>query len=385
MADFNEARSVLLFSQPFFGTLLMKLDHIADDTLQPPTACVSRRKIRYHPGFFESLTLGEAVFVLAHEVMHMVYGHLPRIESFYKSGVGPDGKKFDMRKFNQACDYPLNAALVEMKVGDPLPKDKFPMCLDPQKYPSSMTPEEVYCLMPDDDGQGGAAGGEALDGHDFEVGPGDVGKADAITPSDVMQAAQIHKMTRGELPGVIERLIGQLQKPEHSPWKMLRQFVATSVAGYDRTTWKRLQCRMIVRRIGMPGRIASGAGKVGVVGDVSGSIDEDTLNLFAGHMAAIMDDARPAEVRVYWTDTHVRRVDVAKSGVDLRRIMSNPIPGGGGTDMPAGVESALADGCDSVVVLTDGMTPFGTPSPKPVMWAITVASKVAPHGKTIHI
>ena len=157
------------------------------------------------------------------------------------------------------------------------------------------------------------------------------------------------------------------------------------MAGYDRTTWKRLQRRMIVRRIGMPGRIASGAGKVGVVGDVSGSIDEDTLNLFAGHMAAIMDDARPAEVRVYWTDTRVRRVDVAKSGVDLRRIMSNPIPGGGGTSLVPAVYQAYDDGCDSVVVLTDGYCETKHELRRPTMWAITTHSIKSESGQTIHI
>lgn len=382
MADFNEIRSVLLFSNPFFGTLLLKLEHIADSTINPPSACVSRRSIRYHPEFFEGLTLDEGVFVLAHEVLHMVYGHLPRIESFYRSGVGPDGKAFDARKFNQAADYPINAALVEMKVGKPMPKEKWNMCLDPQKYPSTMTPEEVYCLLPSDDEQGGGGGGDPLDGHDHETDAGS-DKADAITPSDVMQAAQIHKMTRGELPGVIERLIGQLQKPEHSPWKRLRQFVAKSLAGYDHSTWKRLQRRMVVRGIGMPGRVASGAGTVGCVVDLSGSIDDEMVRFFGGHLAAIMDDARPEKIRIYWTDTRVRLVETAKNSTELRRLMASNKPGGGGTNMMAGVRAAEADKCDSVVVLTDGYCAFDACS-KPIMWAIT-STVTSTHGTTIHI
>lgn len=385
MADFNEIRSVLLFSNPFFGTLLMKLEHIADSTIQPPSACVSRRAIRYHPEFFDGLTLDEGVFVLAHEVLHMVYAHLPRMDSYYKSGVGPDGKTFNARKFNQAADFPINAALVEMKVGSPMPREKWPLCLDPSNYPATMTPEEVYCLLPeaDEESGGGEGGGEPLDGHDHETdsGPDSV---DAITPSDVMQAAQIHKMTRGELPACIERLIGQLQKPEHSPWKRLRQFVAKSLAGHDRTTWRRLQRRMVVRGIGMPGRVANGAGTVGCVVDLSGSIDDEMVRFFAGHLAAIMDDARPEMIRIYWTDTQVQLVETARNSTELRRLMDGNKPGGGGTDMPKGVEAALADKCDSVVVLTDGYTPFGQPSPKPVMWAIT-SQCVAPHGTTIHI
>ena len=385
MNMFSEARSVLLFSQPFFGTLLMKMRHVPDDTLQPPTACVNRTELRYVPAFFNSLTLDEAVFVIAHEIMHQAWMHLPRMEAFFKSGVGPDGKPYNHRRMNQAADYPINALLVEMGVGKPMPKEKFPMCLDPARFPSTMTPEEVYCLLSEEDEQGGDGdgGGDPLDGHDFAGGSDD--EADAITPSDVIQAAQIHKLARGALPAGLERLLGTLQKPTHSPWKVLRQFVTKSVAGYDRTSWRRLQRRMVTRGIGVPGRVAAGAGVIGIVADTSGSIHDEVLQLFGGHMAAIMDDAQPESIRVYWTDAKVHRVDVIKSSTDLRRLFQKSVPGGGGTDMRVGVDAAIEDGVDSVVVLTDGFTPFSRSCPKPLLWAITTHNITAPSGTTIHI
>ena len=54
--------------------------------------------------------------------------------------------------------------------------------------------------------------------------------------------------------------------------------------------------------------------------------------------------------------------------------------------MPEGVEAAVADGCNSVVVLTDGYTPFGDPQPKPVIWAITSSGVTPPKDRQfVHI
>lgn len=135
----------------------------------------------------------------------------------------------------------------------------------------------------------------------------------------------------------------------------------------------------------MPSRSGFAAGRVGVVIDTSGSIDDALLQLFGSHLGAIMTDARPREARLYWTEAIVQRVDVARSGQEVRKIIAGGAPGGGGTDMEAGIKAALADACDVIVVLTDGYTSFNLGKPKtPVIWAMTT-DVVAPYGKTIKI
>lgn len=383
MASFDEAVSVLLLTQPFFGTLLMKMEHVEDSTLQPPTACVNRRQLRYHPDFFASLSLDEAVFVIAHEVMHQAWQHLPRLEYYLNAGVGPDGKPLDRHLYSKALDYPINHALVVSKVGAPPDEKKFKICLDPQKYPETMTPEEVYCDLAKQQGKGGGKGNkdQPLDGHDSEAYADDAG---AITPADILQAAQQHKMIRGEYPAGIERLLGIIKKPDVSPWRRLRNFITTSLPGFDATTWRRLQRRYIVRGVGMPGSVSQGAGRIGIVADTSGSIGQEMLDLFGGHMAAIIADARPLDVVVYWVDARVHRRDIVKTPTELRALLSKPVPGGGGTDMPQGVAAAVADKCNAIVVLTDGYTPF-CDCKTPTMWAITDHGIKAPSGTTIHI
>ena len=384
MDKFEEAVSVLLLGQPFFGTLLMKMEHVKDE--QIPTLCVNRHQLRYNPKFLDQLDLDESVFAVAHEVMHQAWQHLPRLEHYLKTGVGPDGHALDLEDFNRALDYPMNHALVVGKVGKPIAKEKFPICLDPQRFPESMTPEEVYCELRKDrqknGGKGGDKGGKALDQHDAMTG---ADEPSAITPADVLQAANSHKMIRGEYPAGMERLLGGLRKPDVSPWRRLRNFITTNLPGHDATSWRRLQRRMIVRNIGMPGRVAQGAGRVGLVADSSGSIDDEMLNLFAGHMAAIMDDAMPREVVVYWTDSRVHSREVIKSSSALRAYLGKGALGGGGTDMTRGVKAAEDDKCDAIVVLTDGYTPFCS-SAKPLLWAITSHAVTADgNGTTIHI
>ena len=378
MAKFDDACMPLLISQPFYSQLLLKMEIVETEAI--PTACVTPSKLLYNPKFFELLDLDEAIFVIAHEITHLAWQHLPRLRAYLDSGIGPDGHPLDAQLFNMALDYPLNDSLVKAKVGKPIdPAKGIKICLDSNRFPETMVPEDVYCILKKDPPKGKGGGGE-LDQHD----PGEPGEKDAITPADVIQAAEQHKRIRGEYPAGIERLLGAIKKPDHSPWAILRQFITTSLPGHDATTWRRLQRKMIVRGVGMPGTVANGAGRIGLVVDTSGSIDDEVLALFAGHMAAIMADAKPKDVVVYWTDAAVHSHEVIKTPTQLRAYLQKGALGGGGTDMPVGVRAAEDDKCDAIVVLTDGYTPF-CDSKKPLMWAITSHNVSAPTGKTIHI
>lgn len=398
---FDNACTVLLLQQPFFGTLLMKYKHVEDP--QIPTACITPGSIRYNPAFLAQLTDMECLFVLSHEVMHGAYLHLDRIRHYIDTGIGPDGHPLDMRLFNMALDYPINDGLRASQIGAVPREEIIRICLDPVRFPHTMTPEEIYCILkqdpppcggggPGESGDGAAQPGSGapgtLDSHDpnGESGPGQPKEENAVTAADVIQAVTTARaLKRGTLPAGIERMVEEIQKPALSPWKRLRHLVISSLRGHDTTSWKRLQRRLIVRQIGVPGRVAHGAGTVGIVVDTSGSIDQRTLNLFAGHMCSIIEEAKPQQVHLYWVDAKVHRRDTVRTSSDLRQLLTkSKIPGGGGTDMPLGVDAAVGDKCDSVVVLTDGYTPFGNPSKVPVIWAILGAIK-APHGTTLNI
>jgi predicted metal-dependent peptidase len=389
MAIYNEACMALQLSHPFFGTLMHKVPHREDP--KQPTLYVTPYEIAYNPEFIAKLTDDEAVFCVAHEIMHMAWGHLPRMEQFIKSGVGPDGKPYNHYKMNKAADYAINFALRKSGVGavpDPN-RVGFEICLDNQ-YTDEMTPEEIYCLMPDNQGNGNGNGKgsktdgqQALDGHGSGEAEAAEGKTAPIGPAEVMQAAEAHKAITGNYPAGMERLVGALKRPNESPWAILRQFVKSVFRGNDNSTWRRLQRRLVVRGIGAPGRTAHGTGHIFIVVDTSGSINDEMLQFFGGHMASIMDDARPEMVSIAWTDAAVHRVDVVKNSSDLRAVLNKKVPGGGGTDMTKGVRRGEKEKADIIVVLTDGYTPF-CDSEKPLIWAITVPS-VKPPEKLRHV
>lgn len=380
MATFDDAVMGTLIGFPFFGNLLLKMPHTADDTVG--TAAVSQSGLTYSPGFFSQLNDEEAVFVVGHEVTHIVLDHLPQLREYVATGIGPDGKPLDSDRLNRAMDYVVNAMCVES--GMVLPrKSIIEVCYDPARFPPSMTVPEIYCKLASDEQSGGGGGGRAraLDQHDTTMPT-----TPAVTTGDVLAAAKAAKAAGQPIPGSLQRVVDQLTKPATNPWHVIRRAVVGAVGARSVASWRALHRKMIVRGIGMPTPVPRSAGHVGVVNDTSGSIDQKVLDLFGGHMASIIDTVRPKLVTGFWVDSAVRGSFEAKTGADLRKQLRKGAKGGGGTDMTKGVAAAAAAGCEVIVVLTDGFTPF-CPPPKgtQLIWAITYHGTRAPSGTTVHI
>jgi predicted metal-dependent peptidase len=369
MAKFNDAVTAVLLNQPFFGQLLMRMEHREDRTL--PTAAVSKQAILYNPEYFDTLTEEQGIAAVTHELLHAVFEHLDDMGMYRDSGIGPDGKPYNDTKYNIAADYVINDLIRVNRIGT-----LHPHWMQDRKYTFEMTPAQVYCLMPDP-----PPGASSQDEH--VVPDPDNTLPAAITPADIVQAAAA-AASMGSMPQGFDRYIEALKKPTHSPWAILRKQVLSAVGGNDTSTWRRLQRRLITRRIGAPGRTSYGCGRLGVINDTSGSIDDATLALFGSHMGAILSDARPKEIVVYWCDAAVHCIDHLRTGSELRTLLSKPKGGGGGTDMRVGIEAALADQCEAVIVLTDGYTPYPDSCPVPLIWGMTTDRK-APIGKTVHL
>jgi predicted metal-dependent peptidase len=94
---------------------------------------------------------------------------------------------------------------------------------------------------------------------------------------------------------------------------------------------------------------------VAVVIDTSGSMGEKELGQALGELKALLRHHRPT---VYTVDAEVHTAQKVFS-LDQVRLL-----GGGGTDMGRGIEKAVEDGHDLVVVLTDGYTPWPEKPPR---------------------
>jgi len=106
MTKIRKARLKLLFTNPFFGTLIMNLPvKDATDAGWCPTCAVDGRYIYYNRNFVNDLSVDEMVFVFAHEVYHVVFDHFGR-RSHRDPGF-----------WNMANDFAINGLLVQDKIG----------------------------------------------------------------------------------------------------------------------------------------------------------------------------------------------------------------------------------------------------------------------------
>jgi Uncharacterized protein conserved in bacteria len=121
------ARIGLLLRHPFFGNMATRLKVLAaDDWLM--TAAVDGRNLYYNTQFFNAMNNKEIEFVIAHEILHMVYNHLGRRE------------ERNPMLYNIAADYIVNNLLVRDRIGV---KPKVVDCYQDFKY-EGWSSEEVY-------------------------------------------------------------------------------------------------------------------------------------------------------------------------------------------------------------------------------------------------
>ena len=121
------SRVSLLLKHSFFGNLATRLQLInADDWCS--TAATDGFKFYYNSRFIMMLKPKEVIFLVAHEVLHVVYDHM-----------GRRGNR-DPQLFNIANDYCVNADLKKHKVGEFITTVD---CLYEPKY-ESWSSERVY-------------------------------------------------------------------------------------------------------------------------------------------------------------------------------------------------------------------------------------------------
>ena len=133
----QDSRARLLESHPFFALLLMYLKFVAVPGMKKITT--NGRCIYFAPEFVDKLYTYELDFILCHQIMHIIYGHIWR----------PIDREGDNYHF--ACDILINTGLYNCGFTD----NRYPHLGEIQrKIPgenidvSEMTAEEIYTLLP---------------------------------------------------------------------------------------------------------------------------------------------------------------------------------------------------------------------------------------------
>lgn len=124
-------------SRPFFSLLLMYLRFVADPNVKRMST--NGTGIYFEPNYVEKLYSYELDFVLCHQIMHILCGHIWR----------PSDREGDNYHF--ACDIQANAMLYDCGFTDeryPHLGNVYRKIPGENKDPLEMTAEEIYKLLP---------------------------------------------------------------------------------------------------------------------------------------------------------------------------------------------------------------------------------------------
>jgi predicted metal-dependent peptidase len=373
----ERAGSHLLLSNPFFGTLLLRLR--AEESPKVESVTSDGRTLRYNPEFVHGLTDQETQGVLAATVGHLaMLHHLRRDER-------------DKSKWAQATDYALHPILED--AGITLPKA--------QEFDRHLAnsfrgkhAEDIYSILPEDPKGGGGGNG----GGDGTPDPNGCGAAEDATGEDgeelsaaersqqeaewqvaVVQAAQAAKAA-GQLPGELKRLL-DMHKEASVDWReVLRRFL-TSVSKSDQK-WTPPNRRHIHAGIYLPSYRPDQLGPIAVVIDTSGSIwgDPELLEQFQSELNAALEEARPEKAHVVYWDTDFRGQEEFTPDDYPVKL---EVQGGGGTVFDGVWNRLEAEGIEPVaaIFLTDLEVMRLPPEPPfPVLWAVHGGRESAMNG-----
>lgn len=386
-AELTEAISAMIGQQPFFAVLLFDLLKI-EESETVPTAGTDGRNLYINPKFFKSLTVKNRVFVLSHEVLHVVHRHPDRGRGYQDRGFGPDLQPWSHRKYNRAADYVINRQLCDAKVGE-MPLN----CLYHPDITGDDLVDEVYCKIPDepedDPNHPGNQNGNGQGWDTHLPGGGSNPGPDKATIQRALKGAAAHAKAMGKLPAGMERLVGEVCEPQ-TTWQERLRAKVQAIAGGDESTWKRPNRRRIVLppHPYLPGRTSVKSGPIAVEIDTSGSVSPHELSVFFGELSGILSDAKPEKVYAMYVDAALFNDEVIEleSPEELEELKAKA-GGGGGTDMTVvfkEIEERQLD-VDYVIVFTDGYTPFGEDVGIPTIWCITTKGVTAPWGETVHV
>lgn len=388
-----ETRAALLWTAPAFTHLLFSMlnpskgELAAVFTDQVPVAATDGSNLILNPVEFFKRSLGQRIFITAHEIVHCMWNHCALSRQYRLSGKVKysDGTElpYDPQLMNVAMDLVINDLLIACKIGE-FPPDG---CHDPKLVTHKDSFLDAYKKVYKQKPNGGGGGFDQLLDPGAAQGkhPDQAVQDRSQTAWDVAVAAAMSAAkAQGKLPAALERLFTDMLEPTASWQDLIRAFFARKVGSgsYD---WRKPDRRLIQRDIYAPQRSGNGCGDVVVAVDTSGSIGQPQLDVFFAELRGILEDVRPNRLHLVWCDAKVHHVDELDQCSDLGGLKPR---GGGGTDFRPVFEWIDENDVrpDALVYLTDGEGDFPDAEPNyPVLWGSILERSQYPFGEVVDI
>lgn len=401
---------------PFYAYMYHAVGELVP-TPDIPTAATDGKHIFINPDYYFAHKPSERVFILAHEMDHLVKRHAQRFQTYYERKE-LRGLPWDQDWGNRCADWVINAGLVDAKIGSCNPDWLYDPSIRADELWEDVY-ERTYQHAPPVGGRTGGAtfrgSGGGVRGQKGEVnGPGgdhvkaqggtfDVvldppkdpitGMEDLPDEGEFLEAiarAYAAAKAMGTLPGHLKRFVDELLAPQVN-WRDHIRMLVSGKIGSRHETWSRPNRRRLVTQplVIIPGKRGYGAERVVIGVDTSGSVTPDELTAFFSEISGVLKDCRPREIVVIGCDAHVDEDDVhVVSNMDeLDQTRLKGLGGGGGTSfVPVFdyvAEHDLRPEC--LIYCTDMMGRF--PADKPaydVIWCATT-DHTAPFGEHVRI
>jgi predicted metal-dependent peptidase len=366
----SKIKSQLILSYMFWATLILKLPTSFDENMQPPmpgcmaTAKTDGESIIIHPEYWTSLSSEDQKLLLVHEVAHCMFKHHLR-----------RGDR-DPMMWNIACDLVVNLILEE--AGFRIPNGQ----LIDYKY-KDMSAEAVYELIKkmSDKMQQQLIGPNGKGSWQFGTVSDFPGNGSEAQVNDHEWSARTEQAARaakncGEGSNFMDRFC-EANKESKIPWKeVCQRFV--QVKARNEYEWKHPNKRMIVHNMIAPSLSNLEIGKILFIGDSSGSIGEEEINICASEIQSAALSVK-ADFWVMWVDDHFQgpptQIDPWQYPLKLKP------KGGGGTCFKPGFNWIEKNDFDPlcVVYITDGYCSSFPKEPDfPVLWVVTAKNNFKP-------
>jgi predicted metal-dependent peptidase len=354
----KKAKVELILNHPFWGVISSHLKIIEDPSI--PTACTNGKYIRYNPNFIDSLTENEVIGILAHEILHVIFLHMLRRQQ--RDGL----------KWNLAADYAINIILEEN--GFSLPEG----ILFDLQY-KDMSAEKIYEIVPDSDmNKFQNIGGV----EDYISGDEDSESAkefESEIKDMIREAKTVSKLQGKELSPTLDRFTDTITKSNVNWAAAINTFVSDQVR--EDYSWSRCNTRYSHTGFSLP-TLYSKKMKPLLIGiDTSGSIDNEMLGVFAGHILAIQAQHN-VDIQVVYIDNAINKVEYFESNEDIHFSAV----GGGGTDFTPLFdwykEQETEFSCILYITDLEGIFPNEAPE-IPMLWVTKNETITVPFGTKI--
>lgn len=380
MRRMQKAREAVARRNPFFASILFGAKLVEANTHK--TIWTDGLNVYFNPEYVTDPKVDRYLEGdLLHNVLHCAMLH------------GPRRKWRETKKWNEACDFPVNEVVKQYFPVSPQAKQN-------TKY-AKLSPEAIYELLQaqEDQQQGGGKGKpDQAQGQGASGGqPGDdetPGEMHEPTPEEQEAAEREWKRTLGSaiekaqkagtMPGALQRLIEDIFPKEKINWRDLIRDMSRDAKSKVTRTWTRPNRRRLGNDEYMPGYGNDNVYRLVMCIDVSGSVSDAMVKDMVGEVASLLDQDLVTNVTLMSVDTRVQnRIEVSNS----EQLKGWKAGGGGGTNFRtamkevAGVHDAI--GC---IFLTDMCTSsFGDAPEFPVVWVNWEPQNgvKAPYGRTV--